>query len=296
MFVVLSIPMYKATNLNDYLHNLYRMPKTHTCRRCGYNTHQKTSIRQHYQRKTVCTPVFEDVPVATLLDQLDNTDQNDHSVVAPVLSYMCPLCSNRFVSKPLFAAHMPACLQHYHDETPHIHIDEHRNTTNITNNVNININVQSPRPFGEEDVSHVSDDYIKQCMFALNSGFKDLITTIHFNPHVPENHNIRYKSTKQKSCMVYMDGRWIETDQNSTVDKLIMKGQRMMNHVCIKDASIMGRMGALMDWFRRTSPNMTNKGSDYYDLRNKLLLLIKDGTCYLTSQAETDDEMLTSGT
>ena len=49
-----------------------------------------------------------------------------------------------------------------------------------------------------------------------------LIKEVHFNPNVPENHNIYISNIKNKYAMVYDGTRWEIKDQDETIDKLII--------------------------------------------------------------------------
>jgi hypothetical protein len=103
-----------------------------------------------------------------------------------------------------------------------------QNNNNIgTQNVIININ-----NFGQEDMSHITDDYKNMCIQAINGlGVKMLVQKTHFDPNVPENHNVRIKSTKLQQVQVREDDRWAIKDSDDAVDSMMMKScKRLMDH------------------------------------------------------------------
>lgn len=276
------------------------MPKTYCCKRCGYSTIQKNSIRQHYLRKKMCPASLEDVSIASMLGELDP----DATASVPILlepqneacvqqGVSCPFCHAHCTSTGDLASHMNTC-------EPYKALGHSNVTNNVTNNNTTIINVivnQNVLPFGQENLGHVSDDFIKQCILMLNLGFQDLISKIHFDPAVPENHNVKFKSNKQKLCMKYTQEGWVQSDQNTTINELIWKGQRIMSNLWLSkrltDQDIAERNDAIMAWFQRTTPNVMNRCPDYYDLRSKLVSLMKTQAAKLLTTSQ--DEPVVAG-
>lgn len=75
------------------------------------------------------------------------------------------------------------------------------NNTNITNNIIIN-------NYGEEDLSYLSDDDLKEYIIGQSWGLLKCIKDIHFNPEHPENKNIRILNKKQPYLQVLKDNKW----------------------------------------------------------------------------------------
>jgi len=75
------------------------------------------------------------------------------------------------------------------------------NNTNITNNIIIN-------NYGEEDLSYLSDDNLKEYIIDQSCGLLKCIKDIHFNPEHPENKNIRILNKKQPYLQVLKDNKW----------------------------------------------------------------------------------------
>jgi hypothetical protein len=94
---------------------------------------------------------------------------------------------------------------------------------NVVNQVIINV-----KSFGQENLTYVEKDkqFLTSCL--MSRDIKSLIESIHCDKEHPENHNVRIKSTKQELMETFMDGGWIISDQEETLDELLNKGYRVL--------------------------------------------------------------------
>lgn len=96
------------------------------------------------------------------------------------------------------------------------------NTNNVgtkcrnINNVNIEI-----KPFGEDTTDHISKEVAIKCFKRGVYGLIDMLDIIYFNSDVPENHNVKLKSLKNKLVEVFKDSKWETRDFTTTVDIMI---------------------------------------------------------------------------
>lgn len=98
------------------------------------------------------------------------------------------------------------------------------NNTNFTISVNLN-------NFGEESLDHITAEMLTKFAKEINYGLAKLIDTIHFNPNVPQNHNIRLENVKGQLVAVYQNNEWTIRDMNDTVKCMINKGCKLLtNH------------------------------------------------------------------
>jgi hypothetical protein len=106
------------------------------------------------------------------------------------------------------------------------------NIQNQTNNIHINV-------FGKERLDHISEDFILKCIKNIggsHSGITHMVEKIHFSPDVPENRNIRIKSTKEKQLEV-MDLRgWMVKDKNDVIGEIVFKIIQILNDYYKSDA------------------------------------------------------------
>ena len=209
----------------------------HDCPRCGYSTSVKSNFIKHLvQRQTPCPSTKADVSLETLI--LEYTEQ-----IAKV--YKCESCKKGFSSRSGLAYHRKHCnsenqrlaniesaLQNLAEQLAvHKNRTDQRykennyvNTNNVginngtINNVNINIEI---KPFGEESTDHISKEIAIKCFKRGVYGLIDMLDMIYFNSEVPENHNVKLKSLKNKLVEVFKDSSWETRDFTTTVDRMI---------------------------------------------------------------------------
>jgi len=163
---------------------------------------------------------------------------------------------------------------------------ENHNNTHIVNNIqnqNIQINIAS---FGEEKTNHLSVEFLDKCLLGLNNGMKTLMKEIHFNPNVPENHNIRVLSKKQNLLEKYCDGEWHPCDKNNTLDEMIKNGYKILYSHFLRqkiDHDLELIEPTINDYFIK----LRSKDNIYYELRRDLYIMILDDTFYVLGK--TDD-------
>lgn len=275
------------------------MMTAYTCPRCGYETVQKSSIRAHYLRKKPCSPHLSSKSLDELIKDLDTPkDCNFH----------CSACSKGFRSRQSLHRHNKTCTKNDNITITNLQreIDELRrmvasqtapsNTTtnNNTNTMNhiTNIFVTHPhmnvKDFGSESIDHISKEYIRECLLKTYEGVKNLISTIHLNTDVPENHNVRFKSAKQKTLFIVKGGKAVEANQNTTLDKMIYNGYKLMypefQDLMVTDRDIQERAHHIALWFNNL---LAKNHPPYYDLRRDILALLKENDGQLASTWET---------
>jgi hypothetical protein len=208
----------------------------HICPRCHFSTKYRTHYVNHLERKQSCAPIYENIPIEELLGKMNSDKKRTH---------ICDTCKGTFSHASSLSRHK---LTHkINNEAPSIiNITNNTNNTNsnnitntnsnniTNNNINITINLT---PFGEHSVKHVEEqlDFLtKSLKNILGEGIPDLIETIHLNPSIPENHNVKLHRIKHPSTMkVYTrteDGecQWIERDMNTTLDQVIQGGVNIL--------------------------------------------------------------------
>ena len=223
----------------------------YTCIRCGYQTHDKTRMKNHFSRKNLCKPKLNDVDINLYKDNIllglpdvlstTNTTTIDDNI------FKCEYCSKIFKYKQTYYKHLNKCNEKNQVEEVKIsmenlvkllnqqintykseldkrdkQINELIQKSGIINcnNINIqnNINLLS---YYKTDISHLTDkDYI-HCLNHLNFCIPNLIKKIHFNPKKPENHNIFISNIKNNYVMVYDGKKWNLQNRNESIGDLI---------------------------------------------------------------------------
>jgi hypothetical protein len=98
---------------------------------------------------------------------------------------------------------------------------ETQNINNIQNQQNnhVIININN---FGNERLDHITPEFTEECIRAYRGdGICSMIEKIHFDPDVPENHNIKLQSSKNKRVYVKESDRWVIKDADHTIDKVM---------------------------------------------------------------------------
>jgi hypothetical protein len=203
----------------------------------------KYNLINHLKRLNTCQALFSDVDVVHLLAELQKP--------ALTSGYQCEWCDKFFKHPQGRSQHKRICknkptndvvqslVQKLNELETELYEIKHgpkcptnvtnNNTTNNTNNTNIQNNITiNIKSFGCENIKHIEQDkqFLTNCL--MQRDIKSLIESIHCDKEYPENHNVRIKSMKQELMETYVDGKWIITDKEETLDELINKGYRVL--------------------------------------------------------------------
>lgn len=227
----------------------------HECPRCGYSTNVKSNFIKHLvQRQIPCPSTKADVSLESII--VEYTEQ-----IAKV--YKCESCEKGFNSRSGLAYHRKHHCNSENQRLANIEsglknlaeqLAEHTNKSDTrdkgnnnvnTNNVginngtinNVNINIEI-KPFGEETTDHISREIAIKCFKRGVYGLIDMLDMIYFNSEVPENHNVKLKSLKNKLVEVFKDSNWETRDFSTAVDRMIsVSRSHVMNQVDYKEVA-----------------------------------------------------------
>jgi hypothetical protein len=281
-------------------------PCEFACERCGQEATTKGNLIQHLRKKKAClvsksAREREDI-IASLTRMSEKNKQ-----------YACNHCSQRFSTPAGKSKHQKVCTVQLEKEmvvrmaNMEILIKELQqelqqykqsgltigtNIENQQNNISIVMN-----NYGQESMTHLTHEFLNHCLLNPSKGLTSLIEKIHYNPELPENHNLRHKSTKQCILQKFINQNWHDCDASNTLDELIKKGYRILNayysdHVANDPLIFDDEMTARMyEKFRFLSDK---KSLEYNAVKRELRLLVKDKTIYLLAPMGTHinpDEM-----
>jgi hypothetical protein len=154
-------------------------------------------------------------------------------------------------------------------------IMNNNNNTTITNNIQINL-----KNYGNEDISHMTKDFLDDCCVRLNEGMKNLVEQIHFNPDMPENHNIKWLSNKQNMYQVFVDGHWHAKEKCNALDELIKKGYKILaKHFFASENAELKKLSDQIQSYLFSL--LDRKSENYYQLRRELHVMVYDNTIYV---------------
>lgn len=143
-------------------------------------------------------------------------------------------------------------------------------TNNITTQNNYIVNA-----FGQESLNHLTHASKKQHIMNLKESIPQLIKSIHFNPDLPENYNIRQLSNKQNKLQFFDGCKWLPCDRSNTLDKLIEKGHRILYSFFLEnqlsDADLKLRAETIMGYYQ--SVGLFKEKKEYLDVKRELYML-----------------------
>jgi len=97
--------------------------------------------------------------------------------------------------------------------TGNIEISNNTAITNVTNNILINA-------YGNEDISHITDNDFNMMFTKCNSLIPMLFEMIHYNKDKPENTNVYISNIKSQYAYVYNGNKWILRNKNELIDDI----------------------------------------------------------------------------
>jgi Zinc finger, C2H2 type len=164
----------------------------------------------------------------------------DHTKICKAITspLQCYKCHKILASKQSKCNHMKICKgeiakEIVKDTVTSVHnIQNQQNNTHCTfnygtvNNNNVTINI---RNFGDENLDHITNEVLDPLVKKMKGqGIVGLIQKIHFNPDVPENHNIRRDENDRQLWKVFENGDWEVKSSKTTIGTLINEKKYML--------------------------------------------------------------------
>jgi hypothetical protein len=280
--------------------------KKFSCPRCGLSSNLKANISIHLKSKKPCETKYSNISREDVLESLKRERK--------LPTEECAFCK-KVICKKSMKKHMLTCTEKPSTSLPSsndINTDErdkrllsafmdilqrelgmlkqqmgqtpNQTVNNVVNNtINININ-----PFGNENMSHLTSEFLSHCLLNPTKGITKLIENIHYSDNVPENKNIRFKSNKNNTFEKFLDDQWIECDASNTLDELIRKGYRVLNEHYVENFMDNPDYD---DDLRRQSIERFRFLADttcqqYSSIKRDIRLLIKNKTCYVIAHPD----------
>ena len=210
------------------------------CPRCAYSTSIKQNFIKHINRKMTCQmTISED----SLHDEMISTNTK------PIRDIICENCLKSFKHQQSLSRHKKTCksvipiqnnlllqilqaiqsIQSTQSTTiplipgPATNIIQHNQHNQITQNITINL-----VSFGQENIKHIEamKEYLTDCF--MSKDMVGIIEKTHFDNEYPQHQNIRLKSLKHGMMETYVNGKWIVTDKDETLDRLVDRGANIL--------------------------------------------------------------------
>lgn len=236
------MPLYQC-ELCDYETKI----KTHFNRHLNTPKHQKNSLNHSKACENELTqkPVQTDKPIRKKHKKGTNIIEEDDSPDQKILmKYTCELCGRELSTKGHLTRHirdycpetkskkestilkdlLEEQQQQFANERSNLYkqieklLDKVGNTTNIQSNIKNTINLNS---YGNENMSHITDQLKTQLVKIPYGMIPKLIEAVHFNDEHPENKNIALTNSRDNKIKVFSDNKWVYKDKEETINDLV---------------------------------------------------------------------------
>ena len=230
------------------------------CPRCGYLAKQRTDLRRHFSRKTICTNIYANTSIEecfrTILNEensnslrnpeknddfyektLRNPEKNANSLRNPEKFFNCIYCKKIFTRKDNLKVHVEKyCrkkvvkdenfneIEDLKMEIEKLKSENKKYKIGVQNNHQIN-NIQNNNiiinAFGKENLDYITKDFIHRIVSEGPYGsIQKLIKHIHFNPNHKENQNIKIPNKRDKFGMVFDGTKWLWKNKQSMINEI----------------------------------------------------------------------------
>lgn len=261
------------------------------CKRCLTEYKYKHHLTSHLSRKNPC-------PIVEGGENIEPIVLYEEATYIPPKLFECEICKKRLATRQSLHTHKKMCIaknstntnaiisglkdtikkleknveklqrsQQQTQPTPQT-VNISNNITTINNVTNITINA-----WGNERMDHITHDFLTECAYKRQNGFKKLIEQIHFNPDLPENHNIGMWKVSRKLAVRWVNNAWEPCDQNEAVEDLINRnGIILLGHV-FKNMEEDKHYDKCMEYLNSINKTGVQK-ENYYNLRNAIIALL----------------------
>jgi hypothetical protein len=197
-----------------------------TCRKI-FTTH--ANLKKHMARKNPCV-------VAELTDGIETQNKK----------FKCNRCESSFRTSQKLTSHLnrkfPCELKNPSPEEielrllfeqlqeknkqQQIQIDKLENKSTITNNTANNINSNNTtnniiiHSYGNEDMSHITENMYKQCFQVVYKSVEKLFDMKHFSKDMKQNHNLYITNMNSNHMMMLTNEKWGLVEKAETLDNM----------------------------------------------------------------------------
>lgn len=197
------------------------MTKEYICKRCGYTSKFKYSLRAHLLKKKECIIELENISREKLVEDLEVKEKKEKS------KYVCNKCNKEFVNRQNRWKHDKICnVESNNDkikelETKIKDLETKQHITINNTNTTTNIIINNLRPFGEENYDFVNSEMVKKIVNPGSLFLYNFVKLIHFNKEHPENWNYYINNTRTNKALIYREDIFNIEDKNDTLRELI---------------------------------------------------------------------------
>lgn len=213
------------------------MDSTFECRRCGFKTSYKPSLRNHLSKKTACVPVCpdQDIDRAALIKDLYHKDYREGCSE-------CQHCGRKFNVKSSLYRHLKTCKNVNSDPSEERYeLSEDRynqlkaeilaelrqcasQTIHNNNCNNVINNTVVINAFGKERTEHLTENraFMDRVLKCREKGVLDFIKALYFDrENHPENMTVKVTNYKLPYVDTFNGERWIKCDKSEVLENML---------------------------------------------------------------------------
>ena len=231
-----------------------------TCKMCNYTTNVKCNYNKHLTTKKHLRNVELNKVNVIIEPQMSINEHkmstNEHKYIKDVKSlYICQYCDRKFTTKPIMRRHQLHYCKGYQkdlytednlrkelkekkllyekiekllEENGRVINSNNTINNNLTNNIHQTNNIVINN-YGDEDVSHITQNVLEKLMAKPADMINNLTKMIHFNKNKPENMNMYIPSRKQKFIEVFKKNKWVLEKKNETIPDLVDRNYTLID-------------------------------------------------------------------
>lgn len=187
------------------------------CSACGYVSKQKEHVNNHINKKNSCG-IGEKIIVEIPIEIKCKYCNKNFSTSRNLSRHEKTSCKNKDVNMQKEIEELKEKIKQLEKEK-NMTINDNRTTNNTYNIIIVN-------NYEETKLDKISDNIYNNIINDSDEPYHiipRLIKEIHFNPDIPENHNIYISNIGQnnKHVKVYRNGHWEAVNKNTEIDNLI---------------------------------------------------------------------------
>jgi transcriptional regulator NrdR family protein len=183
------------------------------CSVCQYTSDHKRHVVRHINKKKSC-------------------GSGVREVIEIPIDVKCEFCGKAFATRETMKEHIRKTCKHKDDAKDEEirklkeELRKAKSVTNIDNSTNTTNYIIVINNYEDTSLDKLTDKTYNKIIKDVEEPYKmipKLIKAVHFNPNIPENHNI-YLSNRNKNnkhLQIYRNGHWEITDKNTEIDNLI---------------------------------------------------------------------------
>ncbi len=178
-----------------------------TCSICNYKSELKSNVKNHIKNQK--TPCGEGI----------------HEIIEISVIIKCEYCEKNYKSRPSLRRHLKSCKMKKSTEAQQKIAEleaklaekpQPQTVNNYTTYIQVNVNCYSETSF-----EHLTDRQYQRAVKRMIYSVPQMIQDVHFDPKVPENHNIYISNIKNKYAMVWDGNKWCSKPQDQVINQLI---------------------------------------------------------------------------